>query len=391
MRADGSEQRRLTHVPGYDGGPFYFPDGSRIIWRRFSEDGLVADVWSMNPDGSDQRQLTDFGAMSWAPYVHPSLEYVLFASNKLGFSNFEVYMVDVAGEKEPVRITTTDGFDGLPVPTPDGEGLAWTSTRHGGEGGQIYLADWDHEAALAALRSAPSRNRHTETSRMNRRLQTLTGVSLSLALLLTLPAAGQTPEELRDDVLALTGPGTEGRAVGTPGAATARRYLISELEAAGARPLPGRDGLGIPFRFIAGVEDRGSSLRAGGHKRFRKRPGEGVRVLGDRRGAGRALFRRLRHPRSGERRGPLRQLRRPRGSRQGGGRPPLLPGRRGGRDAVSAEPSRGLPVQGVGGAGPGSGRDGDDHRSRVRRGRGTGSGRFRHCGAGQPGHPRRLH
>ena len=103
---------------------------------------------------------------------------------------------------------------------------------------------------------------------MNRRRQTLTGVSLSLALLLALPAAGQTPEELRDDVLALTGPGTEGRAVGTPGAAAARRYLISELEAAGARPLPGRDGLGIPFRFIAGVEDRGSSLRAGGHKRF---------------------------------------------------------------------------------------------------------------------------
>ena len=163
MRADGSEQRRLTHVPGYDGGPFYFPDGSRIIWRRFSEDGLVADVWSMNPDGSDQRPLTDFGAMSWAPYVHPSLEYVLFASNKLGFSNFEVYMVDVAGEKEPVRITTTDGFDGLPVPTPDGTGLAWTSTRHGGEGGQIYLADWDHEAALAALRAAPARNQPTET------------------------------------------------------------------------------------------------------------------------------------------------------------------------------------------------------------------------------------
>ena len=102
---------------------------------------------------------------------------------------------------------------------------------------------------------------------MNRR-QTLTGVSLSLALVLTLPAAAQTPEELRDDVLALTGPGTDGRAVGTAGAATARRYLISELEAAGARPLPGQDGLGIPFRFISGVEDRGSSLRAGGHKRF---------------------------------------------------------------------------------------------------------------------------
>ncbi len=157
MRADGSGQERLTSVPGYDGGPFYFPDGSRIVWRRFSEDGLIADVWTMNPDGSDPQRVTDFGAMSWAPYVHPSLQYILFASNKLGFSNFEVYMVDLAGEKEPVRVTTSDGFDGLPVPTPDGNGLAWTSGRHGGPGSQIYLADWDHEAALEALRSAPLR------------------------------------------------------------------------------------------------------------------------------------------------------------------------------------------------------------------------------------------
>ena len=81
-------------------------------------------------------------------------------------------------------------------------------------------------------------------------------------------AFAQTPEETRGDVLALTAPGTDGRAVGSAGAAVARRYLVSELAAAGARPLPGRDGLGIPFRFISGVEDLGSSLRAGGHKRF---------------------------------------------------------------------------------------------------------------------------
>ena len=89
-----------------------------------------------------------------------------------------------------------------------------------------------------------------------------------LTLHLAAAAAAQTPEELRTDVAALTAPGTDGRAVGTPGAAVARRYLISELEAAGARPLPGHEGLGIPFRFISGVEDLGSSLRAGGHKRF---------------------------------------------------------------------------------------------------------------------------
>jgi len=160
MKADGSQQTRLTDVPGYDGGPFFFPDGKRIIWRRFDEEGLIADVWSMKPDGTDQRQITDFGAMSWAPYVHPSGQYLFFASNKLGFSNFEIFIVDVEGTKEPVRVTYTDGFDGLPVPTPDGKQLAWTSNRHDSGGGQIYIGNWNHEKALQALAASPPREAH---------------------------------------------------------------------------------------------------------------------------------------------------------------------------------------------------------------------------------------
>jgi Tol biopolymer transport system component len=157
MRADGSGQKRLTNVPGYDGGPFFSPDGKRIIWRRFDTSGLIANVFTMNPDGSDVRQITDFGAMSWAPYIHPSGQYILFASNKLGFENFEVYLVDIDGKKEPVRVTYSDGFDGLPVPSPDGRQLAWTSTRAGGSEGQIFLAQWNHEKALEALKAAPTR------------------------------------------------------------------------------------------------------------------------------------------------------------------------------------------------------------------------------------------
>jgi Tol biopolymer transport system component len=157
MRADGSDQRRLTTVNGYDGGPFFSPDGKRIVWRRFDEQGLIADVWTMNLDGSDQRQVTRFASMSWAPYIHPSGQYILFASNKLGFENFEVFMVDLAGAKEPVRITYSEGFDGLPVPSPDGTQIAWTSSRGGGREGQIFLAQWNHQAALKALAAAPPR------------------------------------------------------------------------------------------------------------------------------------------------------------------------------------------------------------------------------------------
>lgn len=157
MKADGSGQRRLTTSWGYDGGPFFTADGQRIVWRRFDEMGLIADVWTMKLDGSDQKQITDFGSMSWAPYQHPSGEYFFFASNKLGFENFEVFIVDARGEKEPVRVTYSDGFDGLPVPSPDGRQLAWTSSRSGGGAGQLFLAQWNHQKALEALRNAPPR------------------------------------------------------------------------------------------------------------------------------------------------------------------------------------------------------------------------------------------
>ncbi|MDP7010088.1 MAG: peptidase M28, partial [Verrucomicrobiota bacterium] len=144
MNADGSYQKRMTYLPGYDGGPFFSPDGKRIIWRHFSEKGDTADVFTMKVDGTDLRRLTDFGAMSWAPYYHPSGEYVAFASNKLGFSNFEVYLVDAAGAHEPVRVTHTDGFDGLPVFSPDGKKLLWTSTRTENEKSQLFMGQWNH-------------------------------------------------------------------------------------------------------------------------------------------------------------------------------------------------------------------------------------------------------
>ena len=105
MNADGSDVRRLTDAPGYDGGPFFSPDGTRIIWRHFDESGMFADVWTMKTDGSDKRRITDFKSMSWAPYYHPSGKYIIFTSNKLGFTNFELFIVDVNGEHEPVRVT----------------------------------------------------------------------------------------------------------------------------------------------------------------------------------------------------------------------------------------------------------------------------------------------
>ena len=54
MKADGSEQKRLTDWNGYDGGTFFTKDG-RIVWRHFEENGLIANVWTMKADGRDRK------------------------------------------------------------------------------------------------------------------------------------------------------------------------------------------------------------------------------------------------------------------------------------------------------------------------------------------------
>lgn len=167
MNADGTNVRQLTNNDGYDGGPFFSPDGKRIIWRRFTADGHKADVHTMNIDGTDEKQITDFNAMSWAPFYHPSGDYILFASNKLGYSNFEIYMVDSKGEKEPLRITYTDGFDGLPVFSPDGKKLTWTSSRTPKGDAQIFIGEWNDTYAREQLAKQPKRNENKQNVNLN--------------------------------------------------------------------------------------------------------------------------------------------------------------------------------------------------------------------------------
>lgn len=147
MNADGTNVRRLTNSRGYDGGPFFSADGKKITWRRFTPDGARAEIYTMNIDGSEQKKITDLNALSWAPFYHPSGQYIIFASSVLGYANFELFIVDSEGLGKPIRVTTSEGFDGLPTFAPDGKTISWTHRNEKGES-QIYTANWDHEQAL---------------------------------------------------------------------------------------------------------------------------------------------------------------------------------------------------------------------------------------------------
>ncbi|MEE2948166.1 MAG: M28 family peptidase [Verrucomicrobiota bacterium] len=232
MNTDGSDQTRLTHTPGYDGGPFFSPDGQRIVWRRFNKAGSVAEIHTMKLDGSDVRKITHFDSMSWAPYFHPSGEYIIFASNKLGFSNFELYLVDALGQSEPVRVTERAGFDGLPVFSPDGSQLCWTSNATEEKQSQLFLANWNHDSALAAINEAS-----------NNKISKVEGSPFI------------TESDIKRHVAYLASDDLEGRRTGTEGIRKAADYIRDELASAGLKPLGSEAGsFNHTFEFTGGVE-----------------------------------------------------------------------------------------------------------------------------------------
>ena len=166
MRIDGSELTRLTNSPGYDGGPFFSADGTKIVWRAnrpegaeeeekyrmLREEGLVSpvrlEVFVMDADGSNQRQVTKLGGATFAPYFHPDGQRILFCSNlatlsERGMPNFDIWMINLDGTGL-TRITSGPEFDGFPMFTHDGRKLVFCSNRDNGgtRDTNVFIADW---------------------------------------------------------------------------------------------------------------------------------------------------------------------------------------------------------------------------------------------------------
>jgi TolB protein len=154
---------RIVEARGYDGGPFFSPDGRRICYRSDRRGDNLLQLFigelAFNAEGEvvglkREFQLTDNEHVNWAPFWHPGGRHLVYATSEVSHRQYEVFLIDadpgnVAGSTGTTRygtnmrrVTHAEGFDGLPVFDATGRWMMWTSQRDEGRTSQLWVAEF---------------------------------------------------------------------------------------------------------------------------------------------------------------------------------------------------------------------------------------------------------
>ena len=101
----GGPEIRLTDGKGYNDGSEYAPDGS--IWYNSTRSGLM-QVWRMDENGGNQKQMTRSEANNWFPHVSPDGRKVLYLSFARGELDPGEHLPNM---RVQLRLMNTDGTD----------------------------------------------------------------------------------------------------------------------------------------------------------------------------------------------------------------------------------------------------------------------------------------
>ena len=127
MDVNGDNLRQLTDHPAFDRQPAASPDGRRIAFT--SARGVTYDVYVMDSDSNNVIRLAHEGFSKFAPTWSPDGTRIAFSSFRDVVGNSEIYAMDADGNNL-TRLAKHEFHDILPSWSPDGSKIAFNSYRH---------------------------------------------------------------------------------------------------------------------------------------------------------------------------------------------------------------------------------------------------------------------
>ena len=141
MNADGTNPINLTQSPAkLDSASSWSPDGKQIAFTSAEplkwNNGLRWNIWVMEADGGNPRDLTNHDAEDRSPDWSPDGKQIAFASDRNRdwefennvIGNWEVFVMSVNGAN-PINLTNHLATDDSPDWSPDGKRIAFVSNR----------------------------------------------------------------------------------------------------------------------------------------------------------------------------------------------------------------------------------------------------------------------
>lgn len=163
MNVDGSDLKQITFGLGYDGGAFFSHDSKKLVFRssRPTSDEDVKEyvdnlknnqvaptkmeIYTVNVDGTNLKQITHLGKANWSPYFHPKDDRIIFSSNHHSTHgyDFQLFSIDTNG-RNLKQVTFQSIFNAFPMFSPDGKKIVFASNRTEGKPKEtnVYIADW---------------------------------------------------------------------------------------------------------------------------------------------------------------------------------------------------------------------------------------------------------
>jgi Tol biopolymer transport system component len=137
-----SSQQITTAATNSSGWAVWSPDGARLAFLSdrtdpdLSDDDFHADIFTMRPDGSDVRQVTDGVGYSSTPAWSPDGRLLALAADRGAYPAQEgIFVVrpDGTGLRRVTTLPATSTYQESPRFSPDGSRLVFTEYRGGTE------------------------------------------------------------------------------------------------------------------------------------------------------------------------------------------------------------------------------------------------------------------